>query len=137
MRKGVKKPVPSAKRHIKVQGSLSAGDSREPSRIISRRHHTSYGQHRRNHAVKATHSRLISHFSPELFSVDDHTSLAIYGSGAVHRTASRRTVKPAAKKPTADELFDYAVHHASPPRHHVAKRRHGLIRHRRHAKHHA
>lgn len=138
MRKGVKKPGPSAKRRIKVQGNLGTGGGREQSRIISHREPESYARHSRNHAVKATHSRLISHFSPELFSVDDHTSLAMYGSKAGRPTAPRRPaghIPP--KKHTTDELLDYAVQHANTPHRHAVKRRHGITRHRSHAKQHA
>jgi hypothetical protein len=127
MRQAVKKPAPGSRRHIKVQGSLRAG-VRESSRIISHRAPASYAHHTRNHAVKTTHSRLISHFSPELFSVDNHTSLAAYGSGAVGR-AAHRPERPTGRKPTTDELLDFAVQYANVPRHEVTRHRRRLIRH--------
>jgi hypothetical protein len=125
---------------MKVQASLhSSGGGREHSRIITHREHRSYAPHSRNHAVKTTHSRLISHFSPELFSVDGHTSLGVYGSGAVsrsaaaHRTATRHTPR----KHTTDELLEFAVQHAPhAPKQHAVRHRRRIIRHP-HARQHA
>lgn len=128
MRQAVKKPGPSAGRRIKVQGHLGSG-GRESSRIITHREPASYARHDRNHAVKVTHSRLISHFSPQLFAVDSHTSLAVYGSGAVDRSAHRVAPKAAPRELTTDELLEFAVQHAKAPRHHVAARRRRVIRH--------
>ena len=124
MRQVVKKPEPSVKRHIKVQGRLSAGGGHQHSKIVSHRPAESYARHARNHAVKGSTGRLISHFSPELFAVEGNTPLAAYGMGAVSRAAAHPAVKsaPAAMadtvrpRPTTDELLEYAVHHAPVPR---------------------
>lgn len=136
MRQAVRKPGPSAKRHIKVQGRLGAKGGRGHSRIITHREPETYALHARNHAVKVTHSRLISHFSPELFSVDSHTSLSVYGSGPVQRASHRPVRSTTAGKLSTDELLDYAVQHAKVPQHRFVKRRRRIIRHP-HAHHHA
>jgi hypothetical protein len=128
MRQAVKKPQPAPKRRIKVQGRLG-GQGRQSSKIISHRpSKPSHTQPTRHHAVKGNKGDLISHFSPHLFSTVDYMPPA-RAAAAIGHTVHAAVAPP--RKPTTDELLEYAVQHAGVPQHQPHRRSRGILR--RHA----
>jgi hypothetical protein len=104
MRQGVKRPVASAKRRIRVQGHLTSA-----AQPIVIGHHQPV-IHRR---TRVSSSRLINHFSPSLFIVTE-TPLSVAAKRRARQSAAASTPEPAKPRTTA-ELLEYAVQYADVP----------------------
>lgn len=115
MRQAVKKPAPALKRRIRVQAHLGQRDDAAlHSRLVSRPPAAPARTHVRHHAVKGSSTQLISHFSPQLFSVVDHTPAGPQIAEPAPQPSSRPL--PVQHRPqTTAELLEYAIQHAAGP----------------------
>lgn len=127
MRQGVKKPAPSLKRHVRIQGYLDA-----PAGLSPRLHAAPAARRQARPAkqhpdVRTSQSQLISHFSPRLFTVEHVTLLIeppVPAPAARPRQAAARTMEPVRRRPlTTDELLEFAVQQARVPIEPLPRRR--------------
>lgn len=126
MRHSVRKPSPTLKRRLRVQGQA---DSPLRPQVEAPAHLSLSRRPARRHVVN-THGQIISHFSPSLFVAVKHVPVAAPAPAKPSRPAMKPT-----KPQTTDELLEYAIQLASaPPTEHAPKhRRRKLLKRHAHA----